>query len=74
VAKIAATAAAIPVLNKNTYNRRLKILIVRNHFSTLLYLQNTNHKARFECWLQRMKEIVTSNFLKSYSTDEISSH
>jgi hypothetical protein len=38
---------AIPVLNKNTYNRRLKILIVRNHFITLLNLQNTNHKACF---------------------------
>ena len=24
--------AAIPVLNKNTYNRRLKIIIVCNHF------------------------------------------
>jgi len=67
-------SSAIPVLNKNTYNRRLKIIIVRNHFSTLLYLQYTNHKARFECWLQRMKEIMTSNSLKSYSTDEISSH
>jgi len=61
---------AIPVLNKNTYNRRSKIRIFRNNFIALLYLQNTNQKACFEYWLQRMKGIITSNSLKSDITDE----
>ena len=61
---------AIPVLNKNTYNRRSKIRIFRNNFIALFYLQNTNQKACFEYWLQRMKGIITSNSLKSDITDE----
>ena len=63
-------ASAIPVLNKNTYNRRSKIRIFRNNFIALLYLQNTNQKACFEYWLQRLKGIITSNSLKSDITDE----
>jgi hypothetical protein len=40
--------AVIPVLNKNTFERWLNLLIFRNNSITLSTVQNTNHKARFE--------------------------
>jgi hypothetical protein len=66
--------SAIPVFNKNTHDRWLNFLIFRNHFISLSHLQNTNHKARFEYWLQRMKGIISSNSLKSDFTDEKNLH
>jgi len=66
--------SAIPFLNKNTFNRRLNIIIFRNNFIALSHLQNTNHKACFEYWLQRMKGNITSNSLKSDLTDKKNLH
>jgi hypothetical protein len=56
---------AIPVLNKNIYNRPSKIIIIRKNFIALLHLQNTTQKARSKYRLQRRKGIMASDSLKS---------